>query len=137
MAKDEGQRRWRLALLDDDTRFLEVMSELLNEEGYEVLVCREADNAYKFVKQHHPDLVILDIRMGAEERGWTILNLLTLDPQTRPMPVLVCSAAIQSLHEHQAWLDRFGICALPKPFDVDMLLEMVSRMLAEDREAGL
>jgi CheY-like chemotaxis protein len=112
------------------------MSELLNEEGYEVLVRREADNAYGFVKHHHPDLVILDIRMGVEERGWTILNLLTLNPQTRPLPVLVCSAAIESLHEHQPWLDKFCICALPKPFDVNMLLEMVSRMLPEDSEAG-
>jgi hypothetical protein len=43
----------------------------------------------------------------------------------------VCSAAIQSLHEHQAWLDRFGICALPKPFDLDMLLETIARMLRE------
>jgi CheY-like chemotaxis protein len=124
--------RGRLALINDDTAFLDLMHELLQEdEGYEVLICREWDNAYEFVKEQHPDLVILDIRIGGEERGWTILNLLTLDPTTRPIPVIVCSAAIQSLHEHQEWLDRFGVRALPKPFDLDMLLESVSRMLAE------
>jgi CheY-like chemotaxis protein len=124
--------RGRIALINDDTVFLDLMHELLqDEEGYEVLICREWDNAYQFVKDHRPDLVILDIRIGGEEHGWTILNLLTLDPETRPLPVIVCSAAIQSLHEHQPWLDRFGVCALPKPFDLDMLLETVSRMLAE------
>jgi two-component system response regulator (stage 0 sporulation protein F) len=124
--------RGRLAVINDDTVFLDLMHELLqDEEGYEVLICREWDNAYQVVKDHRPDLVILDIRIGGEERGWTILNLLTLDPATRPIPVIVCSAAIQSLHEHQEWLDRFGVRALPKPFDLDMLLETVSSMLAE------
>ena len=124
--------RGRLALINDDTVFLGLMHELLqDEEGYEVLICREWDNAYQFVKDHSPNLVILDIRIGGEERGWTILNLLTLDPATRPIPVVVCSAAIQSLHEHQEWLDRFGVRALPKPFDLDMLLDTISSMLAE------
>ena len=125
--------RGRIIVINDDTAFLELMHELLqDEEGYDVLICREWEDAHAFVKEHRPDLVILDIRMGGEEHGWTILNLLTLDPVTRPIPVIVCSAAIQSLHEQQPWLDKFGICALPKPFDLDMLLEMVGRVLVTD-----
>ena len=65
--------------------------------------------------------------------GSTILNLLTLDPRTRPIPMIVCSAAIQSLHEHQEWLSRYGIRALPKPFDLDMLLTTIEEMIAEHR----
>ena len=122
--------RQRIAVIDDDTAFMDLMRDLLElEEGYDVVICREWDNAYQFVKDARPDLVILDIRIGGEERGWTILNLLTLDPETRPLPVIVCSAAIQSLHDHQPWLDKLGICALPKPFDLDMLLETVRRVL--------
>ena len=134
---EQQARRGRLAVINDDTVFLDLMHELLqDEEGYEVLICREWDNAYQFVKDHRPDLVILDIRIGGEERGWTILNLLTLDPATRPTPVIVCSAAIQSLHEHQEWLDRFGVRALPKPFDLDTLLETIGGMLAERPRGG-
>jgi CheY-like chemotaxis protein len=125
-------RRARIAVINDDTVFLELMRDLLEEEQrYQVLICKEWDGAYQFVKDERPDLIIQDIRIGGEENGWTILNLLTLDPPTRPVPVGVCSAAIQSLHEHQAWLDRFGICALPKPFDLDVLLETIARMLRE------
>jgi CheY-like chemotaxis protein len=131
MIEQQGRSRGRLAVIDDDTAFLQLMHDLLeDEEDFQVLIHREWDNAYEFVKEERPDLVILDIRIGGEERGWTILNLLTLDPVTRPIPVIVCSAAIQSLHEHQPWLDKFGICALPKPFDLKMLLEMVDRVLA-------
>jgi CheY-like chemotaxis protein len=135
---EQGRRsRGRLAVIDDDTVFLQLMHDLLEEqEDFEVLIHREWDNAYEFVKREHPDLVILDIRIGGEERGWTILNLLTLDPTTRPIPVIACSAAIQSLHSHQSWLNKFGICALPKPFDLRMLLEMVDRVLAQQSDGA-
>src|ERR671927_495962 len=110
--------RAHIALINDDTAFLELMRELLEaDEGYEVSICREWDGAYEFVKSAQPDLVILDITIGGQETGWTILNLITLDPATRPIPVIVCSAAIQSLHEHQEMLNKYGIKALPKPFD--------------------
>jgi CheY-like chemotaxis protein len=128
-------RRARIAVINDDTAFLELMRDLLeNEENYDVLICREWNSAYQFVRDERPDLVIQDIRIGGEEHGWTILNLLTLDPLTRPIPTIVCSAAIQSLHEHQEMLDRYGIYALPKPFDLDALLTAVSKMLRQSPE---
>ena len=126
--------RARVAVINDDTLFLELMRDLLEEEGgYDVLICKEWNNAYEFVRTHMPDLVIQDIRIGGEEHGWTILNLLTLDPRTRPIPTIVCSAAIQSLHEHQEWLSRYGIRALPKPFDLDTLLNTIETLIAEHR----
>jgi CheY-like chemotaxis protein len=124
--------RPRIALINDDEPFLALMEDLLQAiEGYEVLICKEGDRAYAFVKQHRPDLVILDIRMGGEEIGWTILNLLTLDPATRPIPLLVCSAAVQSLQAHEPLLRRYGVAVLPKPFDLDALLEQVRAALGE------
>ena len=123
----------RIAVINDDTAFLDLMRDLLETEGgYETVICREWEDAHRFVKEQRPSLLVLDIRIGGEERGWTILNMLTLDPDTRPIPVIVCSAAIQSLHEHQDLLSKYGICALQKPFDVEALLETVARMLPEE-----
>jgi DNA-binding NtrC family response regulator len=129
-------RRARIAVINDDTDFLDLMRDLLQEEeDFEVLICKEWDHAYQFVKDEQPDLVIQDIRIGGEEHGWTILNLLTLDPATRPIPMIVCSAAIYSLHEHQEMLSKFGIHALPKPFDLDNLLQTIEDSLAGARDA--
>jgi CheY-like chemotaxis protein len=126
------QPRARIAVINDDTVFLRLMEELLRvEQGYAVGVCRQWQDAHEFVRDFRPDLVILDVVMSDEEAGWRILNLLTLDPETRPIPVLVCSAAVRSLHEHQALLDQFGIRALPKPFDLDTLLAAIGEMLAD------
>ena len=133
----DSDRRPRVAVINDDTAFLELMRDLLEEEeNYEVLICKEWDNAYHFVVEAQPDLLIQDIRIGGEEHGWTILNLLTLDPRTRPIPIIVCSAAIQSLHEHQEWLSQYGIQALPKPFDLDTLLRTVESMIAQGGKRG-
>jgi CheY-like chemotaxis protein len=74
--------------------------------------------------------VLLDIRMGGEETGWTIMECLTLDPETRPIPLIVCSAAIRDLQAHQPMLERYGVDVLPKPFDLDALLEKVETGLA-------
>lgn len=132
-------RRARIAVVNDDTVFLELMRDLLeNEAAYEVKVCKEWEGAYQFVKSERPDLIIQDIRIGGEEHGWTILNLLTLDPQTRDIPMIVCSAAITSLHEHQEMLTQFGIRALPKPFDLDTLLNTIEETLADrPRDTGM
>ena len=129
---DEPPRRPRIAVINDDTIFLELMRDLLeNEEQYEVCVCKEWDAAHDFVRHNRPDLIIQDIRIGGEEHGWTILNLLTLDPDTRQVPMIVCSAAVTSLHEHQELLSRYGIRALPKPFDLDALLSTIQEMIAQ------
>lgn len=130
MQQQTAPQRTRIAVINDDTAFLDLMRDLLETEGgYDAVICREWEDAHGFVKDQNPAVLILDIRIGGEERGWTILNLLTLDPATRHIPVIVCSAAIQSLHEHQDMLSKFGICALPKPFDLDALLETVAHML--------
>jgi DNA-binding response OmpR family regulator len=126
-----AERKPRIAVINDDTAFLDLMEELLEkEEGYEVSVCKEAHNAYQFVKDFHPDLVVLDIRVGHEENGWTILELLTLDPATRPIPVIVCSAALHSLAEHQPLLEQYDCEVLAKPFDLDALLAKVEVALS-------
>jgi DNA-binding NtrC family response regulator len=127
--------RARIAVINDDTAFLDLMRDLLEEdENYEVLICREWEHVYEFVKAELPDLVIQDIRIGGEEHGWTILNLLTLDPVTRPIPMIVCSAAIQSLHAHQEMLSQYGIRVLPKPFDLDTLLRTIEETLFDKRQ---
>ncbi len=120
-----------ILVINDDTTFLELMHDLLqNEEGYTVAPCKAASGAYALAKEMRPDLVILDIRVGSEENGWTVLELLTLDPETRPIPVIVCSAAIHSLQEHEGLLQAYGCEVLPKPFDLDALLKAVRGTLA-------
>src|SRR6266542_3389977 len=68
-----------IALINDDTAFLELMRDLLEaDDGYQVSICNERDGAYEFVKRMKPDLVIQEHHHRRRRKGWTIPNLLTL-----------------------------------------------------------
>ncbi|MPZ16262.1 MAG: response regulator, partial [Chloroflexi bacterium] len=78
---DSGKQR--IVAINDDTAFLQLLEELLGEmEGFEVHTIKQWDTAYELVRDLQPDLIILDVVMAQEERGWNILELLTLDPRT-------------------------------------------------------
>ncbi len=124
-----------IAVVNDDTVFLHLMEELLRAEAdCNVSTCFSGSEGYKFVRDLQPDLVILDLVFGPAEEGWRTLDLLTLDPTTRHIPVIVCSAATQQLHKHEDWLRRFDVEVLPKPFDLEVLLEKVRDSIGDCRE---
>lgn len=115
----------RIAVVNDDTQFLSLMSELLEMEGHQTIVIRESSRAFTAISEQLPDLVILDIRLNSAEQGWMICELLTLDPRTTGIPLIICSAALGELREKVQWLGEHQIGALPKPFDIDDLYQSV------------
>ena len=123
-----------IAVVNNDTDFLGLMNDLLTMEGYQTVICREGDRAYASIKELQPDLVILDVRLDHAEQGWTILELLRLDPTTTRIPVIVCSADAQFLREKATGLRDMRCDTLEKPFDLDMLLEKVVRALRDGQD---
>jgi DNA-binding response OmpR family regulator len=110
-----------IAVVDNDLPFLNLMQELLTEEGFRVILHHEGDTAYALIRKEQPDLVILDIRLEHPEAGWKVLELIRLDPETTHIPVIVCSAD-SSLREKAAMLQDQRCEMLEKPFDLDRLL---------------
>jgi len=119
----------RIAVVNDDTVFLDMMAAVLAERGWNAHTYREGDTAFARLKEDPPDLIILDIRMESPEAGWTLLELFTLDRTLCAIPVIVCSAALLDLRAHVEWLSRNGIDVLPKPFNISQLYEQVERAL--------
>jgi CheY-like chemotaxis protein len=122
-----------VAVVNNDTAFLELMKELLDDEGYETLIHKEGSTAYQRVKKEQPALLILDIRLGAPEEGWNVLELLKLDPKTAGMPVIVCSADAVQLREKAPRLRELGCVTLEKPFDLAELLALVAQHVGPPR----
>ncbi len=118
-----------IAVVNDDTTFLDLMGFLIAERGWKSLILREAGPAFEQLKEAMPDVIIVDIRMEKPEAGWTIMELLTLDPATRDIPLIVCSAAMFDLRSKEDWLTAHGIDVLPKPFDIDDLYRCLDRAL--------
>jgi CheY-like chemotaxis protein len=124
-----------IAVVNDDVPFLEMMEQLLEEEGYRVLPMNEAGQAYPRIKRQRPELVILDVRLGDPDAGWRVLEALRLDPTVRNIPVIVCSADLRALLEREEYLRRMGCECLPKPFDLDQLLAKMEKILGPSPRA--
>ncbi len=69
-----------IVVVDDDAAFLTMMQDLLADEGYQVLLCGDGDDAYSLIRRERPDIVILDIRMECRDAGLKILQLMRLNP---------------------------------------------------------
>lgn len=123
-----------IVVVNDDTDFLNLMHELLCDEGYQTIIHREGSTAYEKIRSEKPDLAILDIRLEHPEAGWSVLELIRLQPETTHLPVIVCSADARMLHDKQDWLQKHRVEILEKPFNLDDLLELVRRMVGSTRE---
>src|SRR5919202_5463648 len=96
----------RIAIIDDDVVFLELMNDLLAlGEGYDVVTNSRWQVSLEFVRNTRPDLVMLDLMMGREQNGWAILESLRQEPETRHIPVIVCSAAAPALLQNATRLN--------------------------------
>ena len=118
-----------IVVVDDDPQLAELMREFLTDEGYDVRICSQGDQAFAVVQTLLPDLVILDVRM-AEINGLGVLYLLSTDSRTREIPVLLCTAvSTGDMEPWEAVLDQKGVPILYKPFTLTQLADRVETML--------
>jgi signal transduction histidine kinase/DNA-binding NarL/FixJ family response regulator len=123
-------------VIDNDRALVQLITDLLEHAGHEVNAHPSWQDAYEVVRRTRPDLVILDLRLGDAETGWRVLDRLTLDPETRAIPVILCSGAVASLQTHApALLFASGVRMLAKPFDRDTLLHLVESTLRKQLPA--
>ncbi len=128
----------KILVVDDDARILRSLDRLLTREGYEVETAADGFIALKMFEERAADLVITDINMP----GMDGIEVITaLQDLRSDVPVIAISAG--GLLPSEVLLqnaDMLGaISSISKPFDVDTLLEAVSRALvgepsADDRE---
>jgi CheY-like chemotaxis protein len=104
-------------VVDDETDIRAAVSELLAEEGYQVLDAANGEEALQKARAFHPDVVLLDLMMPGMN-GWEFRAQQKGDPELAQIPVIVLSA----LGRVQG-LDAAGY--LQKPFELDDLLTAV------------
>ena len=111
--------------VDDDPAILDVVAQVLADEGYEVLTAGGGRAAVELARRHLPRLILLDLMMP-EMNGWQVVAELRASPQTRSIPVLLLSAR----RDTELMANSLGVSSyLEKPFDLDELLARVRRLL--------
>ena len=117
----------RILVVDDSVEYLDFMQLLLDAEGFEALTAANPAAMQEALRQQTPDLVISDVRIPGNG-AFAVLDLLHADDGTRHIPVLLCTGAVQEVQEQADRLNRDGVEVLFKPFDIEVLLERVTRL---------
>ena len=118
-------RKKHVMVVNDHPEFLALLAEFLGEEGYQVSTLPKHQGAFEQVKDHKPDIVICDLMFDNMPVGWALLDMLYLDPETRTIPVILCSAATRQVQESVPSLAAKGILWLEKPVELEKLLELL------------
>ena len=119
----------RILVIDDERSILDLFRTILEPEGYTIHLSQSASEALSAVEHVQPDLIILDMKLGQQNDGMLLLQQLKSYPPTKDIPLLLCTAALNKVREHEETLRQQDIPVLSKPFDIDELLHQVEQLL--------
>jgi two-component system nitrogen regulation response regulator GlnG len=116
-----------ILIADDDQAIRTVLNQAFLRAGYQVRVTGNATSLWKWIANGEGDVVISDVVMPDEN----FFNLLPKIREKRPgLPVIVMSAKNTFMTAVTA-AEKGAYEYLPKPFDLDELMAVVARALAE------
>lgn len=115
----------RILVVEDEQMIRELVAEVLQEEGYEVVVAANGSEALTSIDAVAPfDLIVLDMWMPVVN-GWQFAEALEQRGGERP-PILVMTAAREA-RERALEIGAAGF--IGKPFDVDQFVRAVHRAI--------
>ena len=118
----------KILVVDDEIGIRELLSEILFDEGYQVDVAENAEQARNYRHEHEPDLVLLDIWMPDTD-GVTLLKE-WVEQELLTMPVIMMSG--HGTIETAVEATRIGaIDFLEKPIGLQKLLSTISKALKD------
>lgn len=119
----------QLVLVDDEPGLREAVQAYLEDSGYTVHTASNAREGWDTVQRVMPDLVITDIMMP-QVSGFEFLKQLRDDPRFETLPVVFLTARGMTNDRIQGY-DAGCDAYLPKPFDPDELVAIVTRLLKQ------
>jgi len=116
----------RVLIIDDDRSHLETTRELLEDEGYDVIVQAGPFGATERIMVTRPDLVLLDVNMPALS-GEALLPILKAREQTRDTKVVFFSSNDEEALRSAA--SRLGAAGFACKGDLAGLRRVLVRLL--------
>lgn len=119
----------RLVYIEDEQEMIDLVRLILSRRGHEVIGANGGREGLEAVRNHLPDLVLLDLMMPDMD-GWDVYQQMKAEESTRDIPVIVVTAKAQSIDKvlglHIAKVDDY----ISKPFSPNELVDSVEKVLA-------
>ena len=123
----------RILILDNDPDVLDVMQEALSYEGFDVSCAGETNDIFPLIDKYKPHVLVIDYILPGINGG-ELCHQVKSNPKTRNLPVMLMSAyprVLMSLGDYGS--DDF----MPKPFDLDDLVNRISKLTSKTTDEGL
>jgi CheY-like chemotaxis protein len=123
-----------ILVVDDDPDLVEAICMKLESENYRVAKAYDGVQAWEKIKENKPKLVILDVMMP-NKNGYQTCDEIKKDPQYQDISVILLTAVGEAVTTTR-YMHRDGITTLaddfiPKPIDLDKLMEIVKEYTQE------
>ncbi|MBC8161920.1 MAG: response regulator [Roseiflexaceae bacterium] len=116
------RRTGDILVVDDEANIVDLISEVLNEEGYKVRRAHDGASALISIDVCLPSLILLDMSMP-DMVGTTLLHQLR-QQHNDELPVVIMTAGA---HSPAALVAQGASGYLAKPFDLNDLIQCVSQ----------
>lgn len=121
----------KILIMDDDPTIADLLREALADEGYETYMTTQSLRFYDAVREHEPDLILLDLMMQYLD-GRDELKLLEFG--SYQVPVIVVTAYLDAGNEEEEFRKDGVVEIVYKPFDLDKLVDLVKKTIGEPEE---
>ena len=113
----------KILAVDDDNDILDVIRIILEDEGYEVATLTNGKDIINSITSIRPDLILLDVMLSGMD-GREICKTIKADAHFNFIPIIMISAS-HNLQNYSA-LPGPPNGFIPKPFDIDKLVNVVN-----------
>ncbi len=116
-------------VVDDDPSTLTIASKRLQAEGVRTLTAGDGADGLRMLKEHRPDVVVLDLMMP-KMHGYTLIQKIRNDPDLGHVRILVTSSKTYSSdieRTRRLGADRY----LSKPYDLQEFWATVAELLGD------
>jgi two-component system cell cycle response regulator DivK len=118
----------RVLIVEDNDLNMKLFHDLLEAHGYATLQTKDGMEALKLARQHHPDLILMDIQLP-EVSGLEVTKWIKEDDDLKAIPIIAVTAFAMKGDEEKI---REGGCEayIAKPISVANFLQTVERFLS-------
>ena len=119
----------RVLIVDDDVSVTDTFSRMLRLEGYEVWAAHSADEGLTLAQTHHPNAVILDLRMPLTN-GLQFLRAIRAIPGLTTTPVAIVTGDYYLDEAQAAEIEALGADLRYKPLWLEELVTLARDLLS-------
>ncbi|MDF5707469.1 MAG: response regulator [Nostoc sp. S4] len=112
-----------LLIIEDDDKFARILLDMARQQGFKGIVSLQSKQGLALAQQLQPNAIMLDIHMP-EMDGWTVLDRLKHNPDTRHIPVHILSVD----ERQQRGLKLGAITYLQKPVSPEALNQVLTEI---------